>query len=258
MSTVKDEAIKLRQNIDAVYAAGKAAGGDTEAAYNEGVKAEYDRFWDEFQWNGNRRNYRYAFAGSGFNVETLNPKYVPIVPTGDYAMYMFHCNMYNYPAISDYTEICKKIDFSQITNATSLFQNCTGKNITVDLSNCTDGSNAFNCNSGGSVDNVTLKVTEKLTSASMFFYYNADLTTLTFTDDSVIAFGIYLARSPKLTVESAKSVIKALKDFTGTGKEFTLTASFTAETKALLEAEGATAPNGLTWLDYATAKGWNI
>lgn len=228
-----------------------------QKVYEAGEQAEYDRFWDEFQQNGNRTNYRYAFAGSGFNIETLNPKYVPIIPTGDRAIYMFCNNLYGYPKISDYTEICKKIDLSQITNGSNLFNNCLGKNITVDLSNCTSASNAFNCNSGGSVDNVTLKVTEKLTSASSFFYYNSGLATLTFTDDSVIAFELYLARSPLLTVESAKSVIRALKDFTGTGQEFTLKISFAGETKDLLEVEGATAPNGMTWLEYVYSKGWN-
>lgn len=226
-----------------------------QKVFEAGKQAEYDRFWDAFQRNGTRKNYTHAFAGSNFDVETLNPKYVPIIPTT--ATYMFHNNTYHYPINSDYTEICKNIDFSQITNATSIFQNVTGKNITVDLSNCTSATNAFNCNSGGNVDNVTIKVTEKLTSASQFFYYNSDLTTLTFTDDSVIAFALYLARSPKLTVESAKSVIRALKDFTGTGKEFTLKLSLAVETQALLEAEGATSPNGNTWLEYAGDKGWN-
>lgn len=71
----------------------------------------------------------------------------------------------------------------------------------------------------------------------------------------VIGKSINLSQSP-LTSESAISVITALKDFSGTDSEFTQTVTFSETTKAALEALGATAPNGLTWLQYITAKGW--
>jgi hypothetical protein len=225
-----------------------------DAGYDSGKQSEYDAFWDLFQMNGERVNYNYAFAGTGFDVELMKPKY-PIVPKQ--AQYMFCSNTRDYPGVKDYSKICKFLDLSQITNATSIFQNICGKNLTVDLSSCTSASNAFNCNSGGNIDNVTLKVTDKLTSASSFFYYNSDLTTLTFTDDSVIAFAIYLARSPLLTLESLKSVIRALKDFSGTEQAFTLKISLAGESKELLEADGATSPNNNTWLEYIADKGWN-
>ena len=62
-----------------------------------------------------------------------------------------------------------------------------------------------------------------------------------------------------LTVESAKSVINALVDYTGTDKEFTKSIYFSSTTLSLLEAEGATAPGGLTWIEYASnIKCWNI
>ena len=71
-------------------------GGDTDAAYQQGVtdgkQAEYDRFWDAYQNNGEYENwmhYAYAFAGRGWTDEVYNPKY-PISFGGGYsAQYMF-------------------------------------------------------------------------------------------------------------------------------------------------------------------------
>ena len=65
------------------YETGKAEGGNTEEAFQqgydigheEGQQAEYDRFWDSFQRNGELRVYSYAFAGAGWNDETFKPKY---------------------------------------------------------------------------------------------------------------------------------------------------------------------------------------
>ena len=52
-----------------------------EDGIEQGKQAEYDRFWDAYQENGNRTDYRFAFAGFGWTEETILPKY-PIIPTG--------------------------------------------------------------------------------------------------------------------------------------------------------------------------------
>ncbi len=71
---------------DAGYTKGQADGGDTEAAYQQGVvdgkQAEYDAFWDAYQENGNRADYKYAFA-YGWNDDSYNPKYP--IQVSDYA-----------------------------------------------------------------------------------------------------------------------------------------------------------------------------
>lgn len=47
-----------------------------QKVYEAGQKSEYDRFWDEFQKNGTRTSYSYAFYGSGgWNNEIFKPKY---------------------------------------------------------------------------------------------------------------------------------------------------------------------------------------
>ena len=65
-------------------------GGDTDAAYQQGVvdgkQAEYDRFWDAYQNSG---GYVYSYAGAfgsrQWTDEVYNPKY-PIVCGGGYNM----------------------------------------------------------------------------------------------------------------------------------------------------------------------------
>lgn len=243
------------------YTVGYSEGSESsrDLWYNNGIidgkKAEYDAFWDMFQVNGTRTNYSYAFSGIGFDVELIKPKY-PIVPTR--ATYMFAQNTRGYPGRRDYSEICKILDLSQITDATSIFQNICGKNLTVDLSNCERATNAFNCNSGGNIDNLTLKVTEKLTSASQFFYYNSDLTTLTFTDDSVIAFAIYLARSPLLTKASIESVINALSTTTS-GLTVTLSKVAVNNAFGINVDDASTYPEGSEYYNLRNSKSnWTI
>ena len=78
---------EFASKIDDVYTAGQNAGGGGDGqTYEQGVadgkQAEYDRFWDAFQENGNRTTYNYAFYG--WKEDTYNPKYpINIVSTGN-------------------------------------------------------------------------------------------------------------------------------------------------------------------------------
>lgn len=56
--------------------------------YEAGKQAEYDKFWDNLQQNGNRRNYWGAFSGAGWNDEIFKPKY-PLDNLAD-ATYLFY------------------------------------------------------------------------------------------------------------------------------------------------------------------------
>lgn len=58
-ATIKDEAVRLQKNIDAVYEAGR--------------NAEYNEFWDNFQQNGARTCYCGAFLG--WTDDMFYPKY---------------------------------------------------------------------------------------------------------------------------------------------------------------------------------------
>ena len=123
-------------------------------------------------------------------------------------------------------------NFSKITNANGIFAWCikleTIKGI-LDVSN--------------------------VTSLSESFAQCKNLKNIRFVEGSIKAT-ISFSSSSLLTIESLKSIINGLCDYSGTENEGVHKLSLHADSKALLEAEGATAPNGLTWLEYISAKGW--
>lgn len=90
---------------EAGYNKGKAEGGDTEGAYNEGFeagkKAESDAFWETYQEGGNRTNYTYAFYA--WKDELFNPTY-DITFSRAYATFSY----------STIKEINKILDFSKM------------------------------------------------------------------------------------------------------------------------------------------------
>jgi hypothetical protein len=94
---------------------------------------------------------------------------------------------------------------------------------------------------------------ENLTKIDSFCWDCKALTDVT--ASGTIPVTISFTSSP-LTAESAISVINCLKDYSGTDKDLTQTITFSATTKTALDALGAVAPNGLTWLDYIGVKGW--
>ena len=215
-NTVKEEALRLRQNIDAVYVAGKKAAGDY-----------YDEFWDDFQQNGNRTNYMYAFAGTGWSEETLKPKYpIKIVDKNGernaLGMFTYLHRDKNATDAIDMTEMCKVLDTSKALTANNMFANGRAKNITLDLSSATTMNGTFNCSDSGYLNFITLTVSEKCTDYRNIFNYCRDVTTVIFTDGSVIASDISFSYSNSLSAESVQSIINALKDLTGeTAKKVT-------------------------------------
>ena len=79
-------------------------------------QTHYDAFWNAYQENGNRTDYRYGFAGTGWTEETYNPKY-PIVTAAFTATSMYQNALV--------TKV-KNVDFSNVLNYfTSIFNNCT-------------------------------------------------------------------------------------------------------------------------------------
>ena len=78
------------------------------------------------------------------------------------------------------------------------------------------------------------------------------------TFEGVIANHISFQHSTKLTLDSLKSILTALKDFTGTENEYAQTITLSGESWAILDADGNNSPNGNTWRDYVAQKKWNI
>lgn len=79
-----------------------------------------------------------------------------------------------------------------------------------------------------------------------------------FTTASPIQKSFDLKYSTKLTIDSLKNIVNALVDYSGTTNEGKYKLTLNSTCNATLEAEGATAPDGLTWIQYIAVKGWNL
>lgn len=73
--------------------------------------------------------------------------------------------------------------------------------------------------------------------------------------EGTIGKTLNLIHSP-LIPESMKKAILCLKNFSGTGSEYTCSIKFSDECWAALEAD-STAPTGTTWAEYVDSLGWN-
>lgn len=236
--SVADKLTTVAENVPKVYEAGK--------------QTEYGRFWDAYQLNGKRTDYDHAFAGAGWNTETFHPKY-DIKPKSGYMMFRY------FPATIDMVEWLKELgvtfDNSNNTSVAYMFFACNFTRIdTVNLckiSGTTGDMFAYSSNLH-TIDKIICQ--EKTAWTSNTFTSCSNLANLTI--EGVIGGNVSFKACP-LTAESAKSIISALKDYSGTDKEYTYSVTFSASTLELLEAEGATAPGGLTWTEYIKAKRWN-
>lgn len=219
----------------------------------DGKQAEYDAFWDDVQANGTRTDYSYFFQGNAWNDVTFKPKY-DIKPT--FARNMFYFNTHSEISI----------------DLVELLQNC---GVVMDFSNCTSFNGTFNSNYAIRRIGV-LDIRKNTNCANAFAYALAETIDSLVVDENTNLVNLFASAgsiknitingtigqsielpSAAITVASAKSIINALKDYSQTDKAYTYNVTFSGATKTALNKEGATAPNGLTWLEYAQAKGWN-
>lgn len=187
--------------------------GDLETAYAQGVQAEYDRFWDAFQQNGNRTDYSQAFVRA-WTDEIFRPKY-HIKPTN-------MSGMFQYSAITDLKDKLETLgvtlDTSNCTTLIQAFQYAYITHIpTIDARASTNMTYTFG--SGCKVVTIDkLIVSESTPLSSNTFSTARDLQNITV--EGTIGSAIDLHWSP-LTKVSIESVVTALSQ-TATG----LTASF--------------------------------
>ncbi len=222
---------------------------DIPKVYEAGKKSQYDEFWDAYQDNGERAVYMYAFAGGGWSKDTFKPKYKVVPTTANRARGMFCLFGQSETEVLDYRTIADMVDLSKITQADDIFANARMNHIEVDLSNCTSLSGTFkNENITGYLPtHITLKVSEKCTNYANCFINMKGLTHLFFMEGSVISTAIGSLVNAPLVLESAQSVINALKDYSGTTTTRTLTLHADSKSK-LSESDIA----------IATQKGWTV
>jgi hypothetical protein len=231
----------IAENEQRVYEAGKTKG------IEEGKKSEYDRFWDDYQQNGNRTTYSMAFGGC-WTANNFHPKYSMRPKT---AFMMFYDNMGGGIKIDDFVTFCEEnnvaLDFSQCTNAqNALAALRTYHHGVLDFSKCTAMNTLFYSHNSVSPSITTIDEwisTETTTYHSSTFQHAVNLTNITFS--GVIATGDFnVSYCTKLTHDSLMSIINHLKDGV-TSKTVTLGSTNLAK---LGDAEKA----------IATTKGWTL
>lgn len=244
--TVHEEAIKLRKNIDAVYDAGK--------------QAEQDRFWDEYQKNGERVAYNSAFFGQYWGDGCFQPKY-DMRPTNANLMFQ-EC------WVTDLAGILKErgvvLDLSNCTSMKMAFYWCKKMtNIpTVDTTATTDDSAngtfyyLFGSDSAlKSIEKIILKQSGEQEFNNTFSGCSA-LREVRF--EGVIGRSLNIQGVAGISVESLKSAISCLKNYAGTEYEQAYTFKIHSVSWADLERSG-TAPDGGTWENYVKfTLGWAI
>lgn len=191
----------IADNVPKVY----QAGYDDGAAAGGGGDNYYDTFWDSYQQNGNRTDYRYAFGGTGWDDETFVPKYTIIV-NGSNAEAMF-----SYSSITQIPE--GKLDFAKVNQCYMTF---SGSKLmvapTLDLSNCIYGVPRMFSQCSNLKEIKTLTVSESV-AFDNFVQNCTALEKITFA--GTIGKSISFQWSNSLTAESVQSIIDHLKDLTG-------------------------------------------
>ena len=203
-----------------VTATGGGDDGSYDQGYEDGKQAEYDRFWDIYQDNGNRTDHWCAFGGYGWTDETFQPKY-DIRPT--LANYMFFQ--------SQITDLKKSLadcgvtlDFSKCTAFTHFVgvSQITTLGI-VDTRAAASLASMFTQRCAlVSVDKIILREDGSQTTPS----FNAMPSLVDIRFEGKFGASVSFTMSQYLSVDSLQSIVDALKDMTGqTAQTLTLHAS---------------------------------
>lgn len=238
---------------------------DFDAVYESGKKTRDKEWWSTYlapMRNGNPSNY--AFAGPSWNGNTFYPT-EDIVPKEN-ASNMFNRFSWNASGISriDLDKRLKDcgvvLDISNVSAVQAMFSyafitrvpilNCNSTRYTslTDLFN--------NAKYLVTIDEIIIRNDGTNTFSDAFTGCTA-LKNVKFT--GVIGRSISFSDCP-LSVESLKSIITCLKDYTG-GSEYSYTLTLKSSAFSALDAEGATAEyNGVacTWAELIDNKKWNL
>lgn len=205
--TTAEKLVKVAENVPKVYKAGQ--------------KSEYDRFWDAYQQNGNRKDYTYGFSGYCWDDETFKPKY-DIAPTSSAQ------SLFQYCQIADIKGICERygvvLDLSHATITNQLFYGSSSVVYLpkIDLSNSQAYRTFYGCTQLKIIDELILSPTLNLDIEA--FYNCGELTEIRF--GNTITKSIDIHWSKNLSMMSLKSIVESLSD-TVTGQ--TITFPTTAE-----------------------------
>lgn len=226
----------------------------TDKIYEKGKKDEHSDFWDVFQNNGKRVDYVQAFgvnSGAGaYSDANFKPKY-DIKPTN--ATNMFRMSKIN--KLKETLDSCGIVlDTSNCSNCNYMFQTCSKLTHvpTMNFTKCSTLSGTFTyCENLETIDKIILS-TSGATSFENTFYSNNSLVNVEF--EGVIGKSISFAFSP-LSIESMKSIISHLKNYSGTSDAMKYTLTFNSDCWSRLNASEL--PDGFNaWQVYVNSLGW--
>lgn len=207
--SIAEQIIRAKTDYDEVYAAGVEAGklqGGYDEGYEEGKQAEYDRFWDNYQQNGERVDYTNGF-GSCWTKETFKPKY-DIKPTNAY-MFMRFAPLDKVDMVEHLEKLGITLDFSNCTNCQYGFYGAKISRLGVMDLRKIKGASAVGVLSTSYLKTIDLlKVSEEQTDLNWF----SDTSALeNITIEGVIDANLNMSKSSLLTKDSLMSIINALK-----------------------------------------------
>ena len=236
--TIAEQIKRAKADLDNVFADGKQKGED----------AAYNRFWDLYQREGTRKNYKMGFSGGGWTKETFKPKY-DIIATS--AVSIFQMSSIN----ASLSEILKENGVTLTVPTTSMenaFVDSAFTEITIDTSTATSMVNTFLQARNLTTLNLVLPTAESVAWYDTFYactsLVNLKLTGKIYSRkyDST-GYAISLAWSKNLSKESIINVIECL-DESVTGQLITF--SLTAVNNAFETSEGA--KDGSTSSEWTT------
>lgn len=196
--------------------------------FNAGKKSAYDEFWDNYQQNGNRRDYYCAFSGNGWTTDNFKPKYdIVITGEGNSNIYFFDRNRVS----GSLKQILKnqgvELKFEKLVNAYNvvrLFYNNSGitELPTIDFSSLTSGSTSTYAISWlSALETVEKFVFPNSSAVTMFLFNNCkNLKNITFEGTCLNSFNFNT--NGAVSADSIKNLFEHL-DTTATTTNRTIT-----------------------------------
>ena len=219
-------------NFDENFALGLISGGTVE---NDNAVFE---FWDAFQDNGNRTDYKNAFYGQGWNDTTFKPQH-NIIPVGDAGSIFQNCKITNLKEILEKNNVT--LDFSGATVLSYPFQDSTITHLgTLDCRNITNlGYILTDSKMMEGVDKIILKEDGSQTFGTFAFRFDTKLKEIRF--EGAIGQSLSFVHCNLLSADSVQDIIDHLATVT-TAQTLTLHSAITLtdEQKATINAKGWT------------------
>ena len=259
--SIADKLTTIAENQQRVYNKGFIDGqnaggsGNYEQGFADGKQAEYDKFWDGYQQNGNRNNYAMAFAQLGWIDEIFNPKYDLTLTIA--------AQMFNNSRITTLASKLKekglKFDTSALTGtgALQMFQSSSIKDVPeLDLRNCTNIG--YLVGSGAKVETIEkLIISEKTTTGLNTAFNNAKQLIHCLFGGVLAITGLDMSACTLLDKESITSLVGILSTTTS---GLSVTLSKQAVNKAFETSENANnGSNSTEWTTLVNTKqNWTI